>query len=126
MNARHLFLSTLSIGAIAIAAALTAGPSQANPSSYNTRPFNVATSHYYGNPIPARVTFHNNSPCTIQVVLVDTHEVRYLAPGQTVNFRGLTSGATPVFHVHNSSNGAFLRTLSLQPISTSAYVGFKL
>ena len=125
MNARHLFLSTLSIGAIAIAGAMTASPSQANPSSYNPRPFNVATSHY-GNPIPARVTFHNNSPCTIQVVLADTHEVRYLAPGQTANFRGLTSGATPVFHVRNSSNGAFLRTLNLQPISTSAYVGFKL
>ena len=125
MNARHFFLSTLSIGAIAISGALTAAPSQANPANYTSPAFNIAANHYNAF-TPATIAFQNNSRCNIQVFLTDTQEVRYLAPGQTVSFHGLSAGATPIFHVRNSSNGDFLRTLNLQPISTSAYVGFRL
>ena len=124
MNARQLFISTLSIGTLAIAGALNASPSQATP-AYSTPTVNVATGSY-GVAVPATVSFRNNSLCNIQVRLTDTQEVRYVAPGQTVRFSGLSTGATPVFLVHNRSNGVLLRTLNLQPISSAAVVSFRL
>lgn len=123
MNARHLFLSTLSIGTLAITSALTATPAQANPSFITPQPINL---HSVSHASPATIAFQNNSNCDIQVLLTDTQEVRYLAPGQTAHFFEAAVGSNPNFRVFNASNGSSLRTISLWAVPNFTSVPFSL
>ena len=120
MNARQFIVSSLSIGTLALASTLTAAPTQARPAS---SPWQVTTTAYTAY-TPATIAFQNTSECHIQVVLNDTHEVRYIAPGATAQFTGVSAGSSPSLRVYNPSNGRVLQTISLQPISAVAYVAY--
>ena len=123
MNARKFFISSLSLGTLAFASVLSATPSQANPAPNPTPIVNVSTSYTVAP--TATIAFQNNSACNIQVLLTDTQEVRYVAPGQTVQFQNAHVGTTPTFIVSNPSNGQVMQTLNLQPIASTSFVSFQ-